>query len=343
VRPAPLRLGLVGFGRLARMYYVPALRMQRDVGELLVADPLEASREAARRALPAARIFAEPGALLAEKPDGIVVASPPSTHLALWLAAARQAVPVLMEKPFVLDGELAGAAATPAEQALLMIDFNRRFWPLYQQAAARVRNGAIGDVLAAEFTLRVDVRPWCTVTAHRLDPEEGGVLFDLGSQMVDLAVWVMGREPSAVRASVGLPDDVKIELHFPGGAVARCTVAYGGRTGERLLIEGRLGRLWLPDPNMRLHLERGAAAARRPTLLDLAAFGWRGVFRRRSMSRRSIALAIAAFVDGIRRSAPFSPGFAEAARSARLLEAAARSLELGTAVDLPPETSPVHG
>ena len=196
---APVRLGIAGFGRLARQYYGPALRTLGGI-QVLVADPLEASRQAARRALPRASVFADPAELLAQRPDGIIIATPPSSHLALWRAATRAGIPMLMEKPFVLRGELAEATGTPREQRLLMIDFNRRFWGPYRRIAELVRSGAMGPVVGAELTLEVDVRPWCTVTGHRLDPAEGGALYDLGSQMVDLACWLLDREPAAVQA-----------------------------------------------------------------------------------------------------------------------------------------------
>ena len=334
---APVRLGIAGFGRLARQYYGPALRTLGGI-QVLVADPLEASRQAARRALPRASVFADPAELLAQQPDGVIIATPPSSHLALWRAATRAGIPTLMEKPFVLRGELAEASGTPREQRLLMIDFNRRFWGPYRRIADLVRSGAVGPVVGAELTLEVDVRPWCTVTGHRLDPAEGGALYDLGSQMVDLACWLLDREPAAVQAvaeSRRWPaDQVQIDLIFPGQVVARCRVGYGERTGERLQVEGQRGRIRMADPNMGLHLERGRAASWLAPLSDLALLGWRGVFRSRSMSRRSITLAIAAFVDGIRRAEAFSPGFGDAARSARLLDAAVRSMELGKAVEL---------
>jgi predicted dehydrogenase len=341
-----LRLGIAGFGKLARQYYCPALRDLRGVDQVLVADPLEASRIAARRALPGASVFADPAELLAHQPHGLIVATPPSSHLSLWRAAMQAGVPVLMEKPFVLRGQLAEAMGTPRERDLLMIDFNRRFWQPYRRMAALARSGAIGEIVDADLSLQVDVTPWCTVTSHRLEPDEGGVLFDLGSQMMDLAGWLLGRRPLAVRAAVEsrrwTGDDVHIELAFPGGAVARCHVGYGASTGERVCLEGRDGRLRMADPNKAVHLER----RRRPwaAAADVALLAWRGVLRSRSMSRRSIALAIGAFVEGIRRSTPFSPGFAEAAASSRLLDAAARSAELGTTVELPLERESVgHG
>ncbi len=304
-----------------------------------MADPLEASRDAARRALPRAKVFADPAELLAQRPDGLIVATPPSSHLPLWRAAMRAGIPVLMEKPFVLGGELPAATGSEVEQRLLMIDFNRRFWEPYRRVGELVRDGTVGDVVRAELVLRVDVRPWNAVTSYRIDPAEGGALFDLGSQMMDLAIWLLGEEPSAVMAVTEDPSrpdsELRIDLVFPGDVVARCLVGYGERTAERLSIEGTRGRIRMADPNMGVHVERGRErmAAALAALSDYALLGWRGVFRSRSMSRRSIALAIGAFVDGIKASAPFSPGFADAARSTRLLEAAALSLKLGRPVD----------
>jgi predicted dehydrogenase len=344
----PFRLGIVGFGRLARQYYRPALRGLRGVKQLLVADTLEASQDAARRDLPGARVFADPAELLAQRPDGVIIATPPSSHLPLWQAASRAGIPVLMEKPFVLRGELPAATGTRDAQRLLMIDFNRRFWAPYRRIGELVRSGAIGEVTGAELVLEVDARPWSAVTSHRLDPGEGGALFDLGSQMVDLATWLLGREPSSVKAVTESRrwsgDAVRIELAFPGDVIARCIAGYRDRTTERLCIEGRRGRVRMADPNMGVHLERDGRTSSWAVLTDLALLGCRGVLRSRSMSRRSIALAIATFVDGVRRSVPFSPGFADAARSARLLEAAARSLEVGTAVDpMSLESAVAHG
>ena len=332
---APFRLGIMGFGRLAREYYCPALRNLDRVGQVLVADPLDRSRQAARRAFPGAKVFADPAEVLGQRPDGLIIATPPSGHLPLWRAAMRAGIPALVEKPFVLRGELAAATGTMNEQRLLMVDFNRRFWGPYRRIANLVWGGMVGDVMGMELTLQVDVRRWCTVTSHRLDPSEGGALFDLGSQALDLATWLLGREPSAVLAvpgDSGAGDQVQIDLIFPGDVIARCRVGYGRCTEERLCIEGHSGRVRMANPNMSVHVERGRTPRPWAAFSDLAGLGWRGVFRSQSMSRWSVARAIRAFVEGVEQSIPFSPGFAEAARSTRLLEAAVTSLTLARPV-----------
>ena len=64
----PLQIGIVGFGRLAQNYYVPALRQMERQFEICVADPLEGSRIAATRAFAGTRTYADYRQLLENEP-----------------------------------------------------------------------------------------------------------------------------------------------------------------------------------------------------------------------------------------------------------------------------------
>src|SRR5262245_54470901 len=218
----PLRLGLVGFGRVVREYYLPAFRLLGGIDIRGVADPLAASRDAARKLLREVRTYVSAGELLdTQMVDAVLVASPPSTHLAIWLEASRRRLPVFMEKPFLVPGQLARLEDTPDAHHLLMINFNRRFWPPYRKLAALLRSGACGVLRRAELVLHVDVLRWCSVTNHRLAPEEGGALSDLGSQALDLARDLIGAEPvclSVRTKSARWPSDhVELRLAFADG------------------------------------------------------------------------------------------------------------------------------
>jgi predicted dehydrogenase len=321
-----LRLGLIGFGRLAQQYYVPALRRIPGIAAIAVADPLPASRAAAAGALGGVACFADAAALLAVEPDAVVVATPPSTHLAFWNTLAARGVPVFMEKPFVLRGELARAARGPDVEPLLMIDFNRRFWPPYVRFAELVHAGAVGTLRTIEFTLHVDVASWCTVTAHRLAAGEGGVLYDLGSQALDVACAIAGAEPARIVAHGTSRrwtcDHLYLEAELATGVHVVCDLAYETRTFERVVAVGTGGTLALPDPNMRLHVIRadGPLARARRRVADVATLGYYGVRRGRSMGRASIEAALARFVAAAASGAPFTPGFADAARSTAWLD-----------------------
>ena len=339
VTPRPtLRLGLAGFGQLARKYYVPALRALNGVNISIVADPLDASRAAACAAFPGVVTLSDPGSLFAERLDGVLVASPPSTHLAMWNRAATAGIPILLEKPFTLRGELPSAANGAGERRLLMLDLNRRFWPPYQKMRKLARAGIVGDVESVDIYLHVDIRPWCSVTSHRLQSTEGGVLYDLGSQAVDLARWIVGSEPRNVSASSINElrgDHVMVDLEFEGGVRAHCDLAYTEPAGERVAIKGRHGEILLSDPNMAVRLRKLHQSDR--TIFsyarDLAVFGYRGLRRSHSMMRYSVAAALAAFTESIRRDLPFCPGYEDATANATWLDAAARAMELGTRID----------
>jgi len=337
----PLRLGVAGFGRLVRDVYLPAFRSLRDARLVAVADPLPASRSAAAKLLKGAAVHSDHRELLERDAlDGLLVASPPSSHLEIWRDAAAHGVPVFMEKPLVLSWQLAEVARIPGD-GRLMLDFNRRFWPPYRRIAELVRGGEVGTPVEIEFVLHTDIYSWSTVTRHRLAPEEGGILHDLGGHAIDLAADLLGAEPESIAAASSSRewegDGLRLHLAFEDGSIFRGFVGYESDTCERLTVRGPLGRLTLRDPNMAIHLQRRGSRA--PGLAsrgrDLAAFGYRALRRDRSMTRYTIRAALASFVRSLRTGAPFSPGFDAAVRNVRWLEAAERSLADGQSVRRP--------
>lgn len=327
-----LRVGLAGFGRLARDYYLPALRTLEGARLAAVADTLPASRAAASERLPSVDVYPDhPSMFDRADLDVVLVASPPSSHLEIWNEAARRGLAVFMEKPFVLCGQLDQVARGDAA-ARLMLDFNRRFWPPFRLMSDRVREGAVGRPARLEYALHVDVASWSTVTEHRLSADDGGILHDLGSHAIDLAADILGAEPervSAGRHGERWPDDrLRLDLSFAEGSTATCDLAYETRTFERLSVHGPRGSLRLADPNMAVHFE--PAGRRGPRLAasftDMSVFLYRVLSRGQSMARFSIASALAAFVRAIAAGETPSPGFEDAVKNVRWLEAAARSL-----------------
>lgn len=309
------RLGLVGFGRLAQGYYLPALR--KHPVTLSIADPGPHARTAAERLAPGAKLYADYRELLArESLDALLVASPPSTHLAVWRAAAALNLPVFMEKPFPLSSELGQIDPRDAAWSRLMVDFNRRFWPAYQQLACLVREQRSGRVRSARFCLRVDPKRWATVSNHRADPAEGGALHDLGSQVLDLAAVILGEIPQHVQIDATGAQEYRARLSLAAGVTATCEFGYAARNEESVRIECERGVLALDDPNFAVHCITSAARTAKATrrVKDLATLGYRGFFRSRSMLRYSIGAAITQFLDSIAAGQPFRPGFDDALR-----------------------------
>ncbi len=338
-RPPQIKLAIAGFGRLAQGYYVTALRSLPQslpmIEVVAVADPLAASRAAAAAAFPQSRTYPDYHDLFEREHDhldAILVASPPSTHLAIWNEAARRRVPAFVEKPFVLPGELERVESSPEACRLLMPNFNRRFWPAYRNLRELCLSPRIGIVERADFTLRVNIRPWNSVTQHRLSPGEGGALYDLASSQLDLIEYVFREKIVSLRAqteTIVWPDDqVRLSIQLERGLRVNCEVGYARRNCESVDIVGTNARVRIGNPNARVHVE--PRSSRKNPLADwmgdTVAFGLKALRPERSMLRYTIRASLAAFFEALSSRQPFSPNFDDAVENASCLEAAVRSI-----------------
>jgi myo-inositol 2-dehydrogenase / D-chiro-inositol 1-dehydrogenase len=203
---APVRLGLVGCGRLAELGYVPAARAAAGVEIVAVGDP-----DRARRALVAAKLGATAHARLEElltvsALDGIIVCTGPEHHEAVAESVARAGLAALVEKPPApdADGALRLAALAPPP----WIGFNRRF-DQGLELAGRVPPG--GD-LELRTVLHYRRASWRPVTRG------DDALLDLAPHLVDLALHLTGALPLAVRARAAR-ERAGIELATSRGGV----------------------------------------------------------------------------------------------------------------------------
>lgn len=332
-QPPRIKSALVGFGRLAQIYYSAALRGLPITEVVAIADPLAASRAAAAARFPHAHIDADYHDLFErEHIDAVLVASPPSTHLAVWNEAARRQVPAFVEKPFVLVGELEQIESSPEARRLLMPNFNRRFWPAYRSLRDICQSSRIGNVEHAEFTLRANIRPWNSVTQHRLSPDEGGALYDLASSELDLIEYIFGEKIVGLRAqteTIVWPDDhVRLDVQLERGLRVSCEVGYSTRNCERIAIAGANASARIENPNAVVHVDSrsGRKFPLADWMTDTIAFGLKALRPERTMLRYTIAASLAAFFEALSMRRPFSPNFDDAVWNASCLEAAIRSI-----------------
>ena len=188
VNGAPIRLGLVGCGRLAELGYAPAAAAAANVEIVAVSDP-----DRRRRGIVAAKLAASAHArlseLLASAPlDGIVVCTAPEHHEEVAAAVAEAGLVALVEKPPAPDaaGALRLAALTPAP----WIGFNRRF----DQGLELASQVPPAGELELRMVLHYRRKSWRPVT--------GGddALLDLAPHLIDLALHLTAGLPRAVRA-----------------------------------------------------------------------------------------------------------------------------------------------
>ena len=336
-KPRRTKTAIIGFGRLAQIYYTPALRSLPAAEIVAVADPLEASRATAAASFPSAHIYADYHDLFdRERIDAVLVASPPSTHLDVWNEAARRQVPAFVEKPFVLVGELEHVENSPDARPLLMPNFNRRFWPAYQTLRDLCQTPQLGTLERADFTLLANIRPWNSVTQHRLSPGEGGALYDLASSQLDLIEYVFNEKIVALRAQTETNGHVHLSIQLERNLRVNCKVGYATSNHEKIAITGAKATARIENPNAIVHVEpRGERKLPLSNWIrDTFAFGIKALRPQRTMLRYTIAASLAAFFDALSNCKPFSPNFDDAVWNSRCLEAAVRSIHENKSIEV---------
>lgn len=228
---APLRVAIVGCGRLAELGYLPAARRTPAVEVVALADPDRARLDEVTAAAPGARPFRSCEELLAaDVAEALVVASPPAEHERAARLAARAGVAALVEKPPAPD--LAGARRIAALEPPPFVGFNRRF------SLGRGLAGALPAGGAIELELRYRRFSWSPVSVR--DP----ALTDLAPHLLDLALVAGLGEPRAVRASSPRPERVTIVAEGErGSARVRCACDRAHR--ERVVVRDASGRVVL--------------------------------------------------------------------------------------------------
>ncbi|HUL27491.1 MAG TPA: Gfo/Idh/MocA family oxidoreductase [Streptosporangiaceae bacterium] len=128
--------------------------------------------------------------------DVVDICTPPGTHAEIAQAAAAAGKAVLCEKPLAVSYPQAAAALAAVEAAGVRhaVGFNYRRLPAVALMRRMVAGGAVGEVrlwraswLSDEFTDPQTPYDW------RFDRSMGGTtIADLGSHLIDLALWMAG-------------------------------------------------------------------------------------------------------------------------------------------------------
>jgi len=201
----PCDVELIGCGALAEMVYAPVLAYLTRAGRVRVAalvDPNAARAAGLAEKFPGARVAARVEELPANDGALAIVASPPGVHAAQTCALLAAGRHVLCEKPLATTVAEAEAMIEAAHTAgrLLAAGMMRRFYP----SAQALRENLAAGVLGAPG--KIDIAEggrfgWNAASPKFFEPANGGVLYDLGSHVLDLLCHFLG-EPSESAAEL---------------------------------------------------------------------------------------------------------------------------------------------
>jgi predicted dehydrogenase len=193
------KVGLIGTGYIG-MVHLEILRRIVEAEVVAVADPNTALVRRAAEKLEIPKVYASADELLADPAVEVVHnCAPNNVHFDINKKAIGTGKQVLSEKPLSLDARESAELVRLAEgrKTLTAINFCYRYYPVVQEAAARVRRGDLGDVRAVIGHFLQDWLFYDTDYSWRLDPAAAGranVIADLGSHWCDLVQFITGQK-----------------------------------------------------------------------------------------------------------------------------------------------------
>ncbi|MEV6593662.1 Gfo/Idh/MocA family oxidoreductase [Streptomyces acidicola] len=246
----PLRVALVGYGLAGSVFHAPLIAATEGLALDTVVTRNPERREQARAEFPDVRFADSPDELWdrAGELDLVVVASPNKTHVPLAKAALKAGLPVVVDKPIAgTAAEARELAALADEHGLLLSVFQNRRWDNdFLTLRALLAEGELGDVWRFESRFeRWRPQPkggW----RESGDPAEiGGLLYDLGSHVVDQALVLFGpatevyAESDVRRTGAAADDDTFIALTHASGVRTHLYVsATAAQLGPRFRVLG---------------------------------------------------------------------------------------------------------
>ena len=222
-----LRAGVVGTGFIGVVHVDALRRLGVTVAGVVGSSPERAVAKAV------APVYDSYEALLADESIDVVhLTTPNNLHYPQAKQALAAGKHVVCEKPLALTSAESGELVELAEASALVhcTNFNIRFYPMIQEAQARVRAGRLGDLWNAHGGYLQDWLHQPTDWNWRLEPERGGALRavgDIGSHWLDLVQFVSGRRVESLLADLATTIPVRsrpvgeVETYADAGDIER--------------------------------------------------------------------------------------------------------------------------
>ncbi|BCW56518.1 MULTISPECIES: Gfo/Idh/MocA family protein [unclassified Arthrobacter] len=248
-----IRTAVVGYGLAGSVFHAPLLAANSSYSLDAVATSDAGRRAAASSRLPGVEVMRDGAAVLkrAADLDLVVLATPPATHHSLAKAALEAGLDVVVDKPFAVTSGQGQELIDLARQLgrVLTVFHNRRwdgdFLTLRKLLAAQ----SLGSVTRFESRFErwspAISKAW---KARATAVDGGGILFDLGSHLIDQALQLFGpaavlhAELKARRSDERADDDVFLVLRHESGVTSHLTMnMLCAQQGPRFRVLGSIG------------------------------------------------------------------------------------------------------
>ena len=331
-----LGVALVGVGAAAQINHIPVLKRTEGVKVVALVD------RDAEKAAQVAHKFGIPHSygrieqmLERDDIDAVDLCTPNFLHAPMAIASLESGKHVLCERPLARNGDEAAAMAKAAKKAdrVLMSALQHRFGANAQLLRTFVAKGELGEIHYAKAGWLRRRTDWDSDEWRRQKRESGGgVVLDLGFQMLDLSLWTLGG-PAVKAVTASVHRARKGEVEDTATAFLRL------ETGATLTLELTWGLLMEKDFAYLNLFGSGGAALLNPFRLHKGMHGTLvnvtpDLDNARNQYKQSMEAQIVHFVEALRKGSKPMGLPDEIVPVMETLDAIYRSAELGKEVRL---------
>jgi len=144
-----VRLGIIGYGNIAKNYHIPAIAQIPEAKMLAVADMDEAKAKEYAETHSVPDVYTDYRRIMdRDDIDAIILLTRCNTHVEIVAAAAETGKHVFMQKPFAMNSDDGRKIVDTAEKGKIRVvtSFMHRYMDETVKAGELIRDGAIGTV-----------------------------------------------------------------------------------------------------------------------------------------------------------------------------------------------------
>ncbi len=250
----PYRVALIGYGIGGAVFHAPLVNAVAGLHLTTVVTRSQEKSDQARRDFPHVKVMATAEEVFAAASDYdlVIITSPNKHHFPQAKAALQAGLNVVLDKPMATNARHCFELIELAKQRkkLLTVFQNRRLDGDFLTVEKIIKEELLGDIVRLESRFE-RYRPVPKAGAWRelgAPDDGGGLLFDLGSHLIDQVCHLFGR-PTEVyceldrrRPGVETDDDCFVALRFASAVRVHLWASVMCRIkGPRFRLLGRLG------------------------------------------------------------------------------------------------------
>ena len=223
-----LSVALIGLGRVAERIHLPAIKAIPDLKLIGACEVDEQRRQQVARTFSIPAVYTDAQELLErQRPDLVIVGTPPTLHLQHCLQSLASGAHVFCEKPFVERVADADRIVGEAQRAARLVAVNNqyRYMAMYREAKARIARGEFGRPFLIQAWQQMHHPP--SAERNWRASLVRSTLFEFGTHALDLMCFMFDALPETItvqiphpRADIEADVVVALMLRFPGECTA---------------------------------------------------------------------------------------------------------------------------